>query len=200
MRNPSTLILIVVVLLVGFAGCAGCGTYNSLVGQEEAVEEAWGNIQTAYQRRADLIPNLVNTVRAAGDFEQETLQAVTEARARATSINVSAEDLRDPASLAQFQQAQSQLSGALGRLLVVSENYPQLQATAGFRDLQVQLEGTENRINTARTRYNGVVRSYNTAIRRFPAAMFAGMFGHSRRAPFEADSGAQNAPEVDFDS
>ncbi len=200
MRNPSTLILIVVVLLVGFAGCAGCGTYNSLVGQEEAVEEAWGNIQTAYQRRADLIPNLVNTVRAAGDFEQETLQAVTEARARATSINVSADDLRDPASLAQFQQAQSQLSGALGRLLVVSENYPQLQATAGFRDLQVQLEGTENRINTARTRYNGVVRSYNTAIRRFPAAMFAGMFGHSRRAPFEADSGAQNAPEVDFDS
>ncbi len=200
MRNPSTLILIVVVLLVGFAGCAGCGTYNSLVGQEEAVEEAWGNIQTAYQRRADLIPNLVNTVRAAGDFEQETLQAVTEARARATSINVSADDVRDPASLAQFQQAQSQLSGALGRLLVVSENYPQLQATAGFRDLQVQLEGTENRINTARTRYNGVVRSYNTAIRRFPAAMFAGMFGHSRRAPFEADSGAQNAPEVDFDS
>ncbi len=200
MRNPSTLILIVVVLLVGFAGCAGCGTYNSLVGQEEAVEEAWGNIQTAYQRRADLIPNLVNTVRAAGDFEQETLQAVTEARARATSVNVSADDLRDPASLAQFQQAQSQLSGALGRLLVVSENYPQLQATAGFRDLQVQLEGTENRINTARTRYNGVVRSYNTAIRRFPAAMFAGMFGHSRRAPFEADSGAQNAPEVDFDS
>ncbi len=200
MRNPSTLILIVVVLLVGFAGCAGCGTYNSLVGQEEAVEEAWGNIQTAYQRRADLIPNLVNTVRASGDFEQETLQAVTEARARATSINVSADDVRDPASLAQFQQAQSQLSGALGRLLVVSENYPQLQATAGFRDLQVQLEGTENRINTARTRYNGVVRSYNTAIRRFPAAMFAGMFGHSRRAPFEADSGAQNAPEVDFDS
>ncbi len=200
MRNPSTLILIVVVLLVGFAGCAGCGTYNSLIGQEEAVEEAWGNVQTAYQRRADLIPNLVNTVRAAGDFEQETLQAVTEARARATSINVSADDLRDPASLAQFQQAQSQLSGALGRLLVVSENYPQLQATAGFRDLQVQLEGTENRINTARTRYNGVVRSYNTAIRQFPATMFADMFGHSRRLPFEAESGAQDAPEVDFDS
>ncbi len=200
MRNPSTIILIVVVLLVGFAGCTGCGTYNNLIGQEEAVEEAWGNVQTAYQRRADLIPNLVSTVQAAGDFEQETLQAVTEARARATSINVSADDLRDPASLAQFQQAQSQLSGALGRLLVVSENYPQLQATAGFRDLQVQLEGTENRINTARTRYNGVVRSYNTAIRQFPAAIFAGMFGHSRRSPFEAESGAQNAPEVDFDS
>ena len=120
----------------------------------DRVKEAWANVQTAYQRRADLIPNLVNTVRAAGDFEQETLQAVTEARARATSINVSAEDVRDPEGLAQFQQAQSQLSGALGRLLVVSENYPQLRATEGFRDLQVQLEGTENRINTARTRYN----------------------------------------------
>ena len=199
MRNPSTILLIVVILLLGFAGCTGCGTYNRLIGQEEAVEEAWGNVQTSYQRRADLIPNLVSTVQAAGNFEQETLQAVTEARARATSINLSAEDLRDPASLAQFQQAQSQLSGALGRLLVVSENYPQLQAVAGFRDLQVQLEGTENRINTARTRYNGVVRQYNTAIRQFPAALFAGMFGHSRRAPFEADSGAENAPEVNFE-
>ncbi|MCY3999243.1 MAG: LemA family protein [Bacteroidetes bacterium] len=200
MRNTSTIILIIVVVVLGFAGCASCGTYNNLIGQEEAVEEAWGNVQTAYQRRADLIPNLVNTVQAAGDFEQETLQAVTEARARATSINVSADDLRDPSSLAQFQQAQSQLSGALGRLLVVSENYPQLRATDGFRDLQVQLEGTENRINTARTRYNGVVRQYNTAIRTFPAAMFAGIFGHSRRSPFEAESGAQNAPEVNFDS
>ncbi len=200
MRRTSTLVLLIIVLLVGFAGCAGCGTYNNLIGQEEMVEEAWANVQTAYQRRADLIPNLVNTVRAAGDFEQETLQAVTEARARATSINVSAEDVRDPEGLAQFQQAQSQLSGALGRLLVVSENYPQLRATEGFRDLQVQLEGTENRINTARTRYNGAVRDYNTAIRQFPAAMFAGMFGHSRRSPFEADSDAQSAPEVDFGS
>ncbi len=200
MRNTSTLLIIAVVLLLGFAGCAGCGTYNNLVEKEEAVEEAWGNVQTSYQRRADLIPNLVNTVQAAGDFEQETLRAVTEARARATSINVSADDLRDPEGLAQFQQAQSQLSGALGRLLVVSENYPQLQATAAFRDLQVQLEGTENRINTARTRYNGSVREYNSAIRRFPAAIFAGMFGHSRRSPFEADAAAQNAPEVNFES
>ncbi|MCY4171867.1 MAG: LemA family protein [Bacteroidetes bacterium] len=200
MRNPTNIILIIVFAFLGLVGFTSCGTYNNLIGQEEAVEEAWGNVQTAYQRRADLIPNLVNTVRAAGDFEQETLQAVTEARARATSINVSADDLRDPSSLAQFQQAQSQLSGALGRLLVVSENYPQLQATAGFRDLQVQLEGTENRINTARTRYNGVVREYNTAIRTFPAAMFSGIFGHSRRSPFEAESGAQNAPEVNFDS
>lgn len=200
MRNPSTLILIVLVLLIGFAGCAGCGTYNSLVASEEGVEEAWGNVETAYQRRADLIPNLVNTVQAAGDFEQETLAAVTEARARATSINVSADDLRDSEGLVQFQQAQSQLSGALGRLLVVSENYPQLRATDAFRDLQAQLEGTENRINTARTRYNSAVRDYNTEIRSFPAAIFAGMFGHSRRASFEAAEGADAAPVVNFDS
>ena len=200
MRSPSTLILIVLVLLIGFAGCAGCGTYNSLVASEEGVEEAWGNVETAYQRRADLIPNLVNTVQAAGDFEQETLAAVTEARARATSINVSADDLRDSEGLVRFQQAQSQLSGALGRLLVVSENYPQLRATDAFRDLQAQLEGTENRINTARTRYNGAVRDYNTEIRSFPAAIFAGMFGHSRRTSFEAAEGADAAPVVNFDS
>ncbi len=200
MRSPGTLILIVLVLVIGFAGCAGCSTYNSLVASEEGVEEAWGNVETAYQRRADLIPNLVNTVQAAGDFEQETLAAVTEARARATSINVSAEDLRDPAGLAQFQQAQSQLSGALGRLLVVSENYPQLRATEAFRDLQAQLEGTENRINTARTRYNSAVRDYNTEIRSFPAALFTGIFGHSRRAPFEAAEGAEAAPVVDFNN
>ena len=200
MRSPSTLILIVLLFLLGFAGCVGCSTYNSLIVSEEGVEEAWGNVETAYQRRADLIPNLVNTVQAAGDFEQETLTAVTEARARATSMNVSADDLSDPATLAQFQQAQSQLTGALGRLLVVSENYPQLQATEAFRDLQAQLEGTENRINTARTRYNSSVRSYNTGIRSFPAALFAGMFGHSRRTPFEASEGAETAPVVDFDN
>lgn len=200
MRSKGGLIIVALVLLVGFAGCAGCGTYNSLVADEERVDEAWANVETAYQRRADLIPNLVSTVQAAGDFEQETLQAVTEARARATSINVSADDLADPAALERFQAAQGQLSGALGRLLVVSENYPQLRATEAFRDLQAQLEGTENRINVARTRYNDSVRGYNTAIRSFPAVMFAGMFGHSRRSPFEAESGAEQAPTVDFGS
>ena len=200
MRSKGGLIIVALVLLVGFAGCAGCGTYNSLVADEERVDEAWANVETAYQRRADLIPNLVSTVQAAGDFEQETLQAVTEARARATSINVSADDLADPAALERFQAAQGQLSGALGRLLVVSENYPQLRATEAFRDLQAQLEGTENRINVARTRYNDSVRGYNTAIRSFPAVMFAGMFGHSRRSPFEAESGAGQAPTVDFGS
>ena len=200
MRSKGAIGLLVVVLLLGFAGCAGCGTYNSLVAEEENVNEAWANVETTYQRRADLIPNLVNTVKGAANFEQETLTSVTNARARATSINLSAEDLSDPAKLEQFQQAQAELGGALGRLLVVAENYPQLQATEAFRDLQVQLEGTENRINVARTRYNEAVRIYNTKIRSFPAAIFAGIFGHSRRPPFEADPGAEQAPTVDFSS
>jgi len=200
MRSKGTIGLIVVLLLVGFAGCAGCSTYNSLVAEEENVNASWADVQSAYQRRADLIPNLVNTVKGAANFEQETLSAVTNARARATSINLSADDLSDPAKLQQFQEAQAGLGGALGRLLVVAENYPQLQATEGFRDLQVQLEGTENRINVARTRYNDAVRIYNTKIRSFPAAIFAGLFGHSRRPPFEADPGAEQAPTVDFSS
>ena len=192
--------MLVVLLLVGFAGCAGCGAYNSLVAEEENVNAAWGNVETTYQRRADLIPNLVSTVKGAAEFEQETLNAVTNARARATSINLSAEDLSDPARLQQFQEAQAGLGGALGRLLVVAENYPQLRATEAFRDLQAQLEGTENRINVARTRYNEAVRTYNTKVRKFPAALFAGLFGHSPRPAFEADPGAEQAPTVDFSS
>lgn len=190
----------IVLVLCLFGGCMGCSTYNSLIGQQEGVNEAWGNVETAYQRRADLIPNLVSTVQAAGDFEQETLAMVTEARARATGVTLSADDLSDPERLSAFQAAQSQLGGALGRLLVVSENYPQLRATEAFRDLQAQLEGTENRINTARTRYNEAVRRYNTAIRSMPAALFAGMFGHAPRAAFEAEQGAETAPRVDFSS
>lgn len=200
MRNRRVLVLLAILLLVAFAGCAGCGTYNTLIASEEAVEAAWGNVETSYQRRADLIPNLVSTVQGAADFEQETLDAVTSARARATSINLSGDDLSDPAQLAQFQEAQAQLGGALGRLLLVSENYPQLRATEAFRDLQVQIEGTENRINVARTRYNDVVRIYNTKIRSFPAALFAGFFGHERRPPFEAQKGADQAPMVEFNS
>jgi LemA protein len=188
----------VILLLVAFAGCAGCNTYNSLISQDERVERVWGDVQTQYQRRADLIPNLVNTVKGAANFEQETLESVTNARARATSINISAEDLDDPAKLQQFQEAQSQLSGALSRLLAVAENYPQLQATQAFRDLQVQLEGTENRITVARRDYNGAVQDYNTAVRRFPTNLIAGLFGFSRRTPFEADAGAERAPTVAF--
>ena len=197
MRSKGALTLLIVLLLVGFAGCAGCGTYNRLVAEEEAVNTAWANVETAYQRRADLIPNLVNTVRGAADFERETLEAVTEARARATSINIEPGELT-PERIAAFQAAQQQLSGALGRLLAVAENYPQLRATEAFRDLQVQLEGTENRINLARTRYNEAVREYNQAVRQFPSNLIASMTGFRVRAPFEADPGAEQAPTVDF--
>jgi LemA protein len=198
MRSTGTIIVVVIVLLVGFAGCAGCNSYNSLVAQDEQVEQAWADVQTQYQRRTDLIPNLVNTVRGAADFEQETLQSVVEARARATSVNIDAEDLDDPERIRQFQEAQDELTGALGRLLVVAENYPQLRATEAFRDLQAQLEGTENRINTARRDYNAAVAQYNTQVRRFPTALIAGIAGFDRRTPFEAEAGAEEAPEVVF--
>jgi len=200
MRSKGAIALLIVVLLVGFAGCAGCGTYNNLVSAEERVETAWADVETQYQRRADLIPNLVNTVQGAADFEQETLQSVTEARARATSINLDVSDLNDPQRLQQFQQAQSQLSSALGRLLAVSENYPELRATEAFRDLQAQLEGTENRINVARRDYNEAVRQYNTTVRQFPTVVVASLAGFDRRTPFEAEAGAEEAPEIDFSS
>ncbi len=198
MRSTGTIVLIIVVLLVGFAGCAGCNSYNSLVSQDERVEQAWADVQTQYQRRMDLIPNLVNTVRGAADFEQETLESVVQARARATAINVDASDLDDPEAIRQFQDAQNELSSALGRLLMVTENYPQLRATDAFRDLQVQLEGTENRINTARRDYNAAVATYNPHVRRFPTALIAGIAGFDRRTPFEASEGVQEAPEVQF--
>ena len=200
MRSKGTIVLIVVILLVVFAGCAGCSTYNNLVGSEERVEQSWADVETQYQRRADLIPNLVNTVKGAADFEQETLESVTAARARATSINVTAEDLDDPEKIRAFQEAQNELSRSLGRLLAVSENYPQLRATEAFRDLQAQLEGTENRINTARRDYNAAVQSHNVTVRRFPANIWAGIFGFERRTPFEAQEGAEEAPTVDFSS
>jgi LemA protein len=198
MRSKGTIALLIVVLLVAFAGCAGCGSYNTLVSMDEGVENAWGNVQTQYQRRADLIPNLVNTVKGAAEFEQGTLESVTNARARATQINLSVEDLNDPAKLREFQEAQSELGRALGRLLAVSENYPQLRATEAFRDLQVQLEGTENRINTARHDFNNAVQDYNTSVRQFPTNVIAGVFGFSRKSPFEAEEGAQDAPTVQF--
>ena len=198
MRSTGAIVVLVLVLLVGFAGCAGCGTDNSLVQKDTAVQEAWANVETAYQRRADLVPNLVSTVQGAADFERSTLEEVTSARARATSINLSADDLDDPEAVQQFLAAQQQLSGALGRLLAVSENYPQLQATQAFRDLQVQLEGTENRINVARTRYNETVRDYNTSVRSFPANVVAGLFGFEQKTPFQAEEGAEQAPDVEF--
>ena len=184
----------VVVLLVFY----GISVNNNLVEREEGVESAWAQVENQYQRRADLIPNLVNTVQGAANFEQETLTSVIEARSQATSVNISAADLNDPAKLQQFQQAQAQLSGALSRLLVTVERYPELKANNNFRDLQSQLEGTENRISTERKRFNDTAQAYNTSIRKFPTSFFAGLGGFERKAYFEADQGAEQAPTVDF--
>ncbi len=195
MRSLTVGIVLVVIALILFM--AGCNSYNSFVDQEEEVENAWSKVQSAYQRRADLIPNLVNTVKGAAQFEQQTLEAVVNARARATSINIDPANVT-PEKLKEFQQAQSELSQSLGRLLVVAENYPQLKATQAFIELQAQLEGTENRIKVERDRYNDVVTAYNKSVRRFPGSLFAGMFGFSQKAQFEAEQSAQKAPEVKF--
>jgi LemA protein len=199
MRSKGTIILVILVVLLGLGGCGAANSYNTLVQSDEQVSTAWSNLQAQYQRRADLIPNLVETVQGAADFEKETLQAVTEARAKATSIQVSAEDLNNPQKLQQFQQAQSALGQSLGRLLAVSENYPQLQATQAFSDLQAQLEGTENRITVARRDYNQAVQQYNTKVRSFPTVLFAGVMGFPPRTAFEAEAGAEQAPDVNFD-
>lgn len=200
MRSTGAIVLLILVLLIGFTGCYTISTRNSLVNQEEAVANAWSNVETTYQRRADLIPNLVATVQGAADFESETLQNVTEARSRAVEVSLSSEDLANPDAVQNFMDAQSSLGAATGALInAVREDYPELGATEAFRDLQVQLEGTENRINVARRDYNGVVQTYNSKVRRFPANIVAGMFGFDRRTPFEADAGAEDAPEVSFD-
>jgi LemA protein len=193
-RNLTLIIIIAAIVLLG--GC-GCGQYNTLVQQDEVVKNAWNNVQSDYQRRADLIPNLVNTVKGEANFEQTTLTRVIEARASATQMRVNPEDLT-PEKLQQFQQAQGQLSQALGRLLMVSEQYPTLRANDAFRGLQAQLEGTENRIKVARNDYNGAVQGYNVQVRKFPANVFAGMMGFKPRAGFAADAGADRAPQVQF--
>jgi len=184
------ILLAVSVLLGGWA----ISLQRGLVERQERVQEAWGFVQSQYERRADLIPNLVATVRGAADFEQETLQAVVDARARATSMQLSADALNDPQAMENFQAAQGQLTGALSRLLVTVERYPELQANQNFRDLQVQLEGTENRIATERNRYNTAVREYNTSIRLFPGSLLAGMMGFDAVPYFEATAGAERAP------
>ena len=173
-------------------------TYNSLVGQDEVVTTAWGNVQTQYQRRSDLIPNLVSVVKGYAKHEKETLDAVVSARARATQITVSADGLT-PEKLQQYQQAQGQLSTALGKLLAVSESYPNLKANENFSELQAQLEGTENRISESRTRYNKAVQGYNISVRKFPGNIVAKMFGFAPKAKFEAAENAQNAPTVNFE-
>ena len=185
--------------VIAFIVIYAVGLNNSLIEKEEEVNQSWAQVENQYQRRADLIPNLVSTVRGAANFEQETITQVIEARSRATSVNLEAGDLNNPEALQQFDQAQQQLSGALSRLLVTVERYPELTATQNFRDLQTQLEGTENRISTERMRFNRAAQEYNTSIRRFPASAIAGIFGHEQKAYFEAVDGAEQAPEVSFD-
>lgn len=191
----KTIVIVGILILIGFYGVS---VNNSLVEQQESVNQAWAQVENQYQRRSDLIPNLVNTVKGAADFEQETLTQVIEARSKATSVQISADDLDNPQALQQFQQAQNQLSGALSRLMVTVEKYPELRANQNFLDLQTQLEGTENRITTERQRYNETVQRYNTSIQRFPTNMMAGLLGFEERAYFEAEEGAEEVPEVNF--
>lgn len=173
-------------------------SYNTLVSGDEGVKKAWADVEASYQRRADLIGNLVETVKGEAKFEKETLTAVIEARAKATSIQLKTDDLT-PENIAKFQQAQSQLSGALSRLLVVAEQYPNLKATQAFENLMNELERTENRINIARRDYNAAVQDYNTHVRSFPSNLIAKMFGFKTHEPFKADPGSEKAPKVNFD-
>ena len=186
-------------LLVAMLALSGCG-YNDFQRLDEQSKAAWSEVLNQYQRRADLIPNIVNTVKGEASFEQETLTKVIEARAKATSIQVSPETLNDPASFARFQQAQGELSSALSRLMAVSERYPTLQANQGFRDLRVQLEGTENRITVARNRYIQSIQEYNVLARSFPSNLTAMVFGYSTKPSFAVANEAQIAspPTVDF--
>lgn len=188
-------------LIVGIGGCWGVGMYNGLVDAEQTVIAQWAQVENTYQRRADLIPNLVRTVRGSADFERGTLEAVVEARARVGQMNVTPEVLENPGAFQQFEQAQETLSSALSRLLVVVERYPEIRSTQAFQDLMVQLEGTENRIAVERRRYNEVARDFNSRIKRFPANLVISLLGwpFEEKAYFEAEQGAEQAPEVEFD-
>lgn len=189
------LIIGAVILVILFIG--GCSSYNGMVEKEMTVEKAWANVENQYQRRADLIPNLVNTVKGYASHESTTLQNVIDARAKATSITIDADNLNEE-TLAKYQQAQGELSAALKSLLAVSEAYPDLKANTNFLDLQTQLEGTENRISTERKRYTEAVKEYNTKIKKFPGNIFAGLFGFDAKPQFKAEEGAEKAPEVKF--
>jgi len=178
---------------------AGCGSYNRLVGLSQEVDKQWAQVQNVYQRRADLVPNLVNTVAGAANFEKSTLTEITNARASVGQVKINPGTApSDPQKLAEFEQAQSKLSGALSRLLVVVERYPELRANANFRDLQAQLEGTENRIAVERQKFNEVTQSYNTAVKSMPAALYAGAMGFHPKPYFQATAGAERPPAVNF--
>lgn len=195
--NKKTIvwIAVAVVLLGSFVWVKN--TYNNLVTSDENTQSAWSQVENVYQRRADLIPNLVSTVKGYAAHESETLESVVAARSKATQVTIDPTSLNSE-DIARFNEAQGELSNALGRLLMIQENYPDLKANQNFRDLQAQLEGTENRIATERMKFNQTVQDYNTKIRRFPTNIFASMFGFEKKGYFEANSGAENAPKVEF--
>ena len=193
MKKSIIIIIAVVAVIIIWA----VSMYNGLVTMDESVNSQWANVETQYQRRADLIPNLVNTVKGYASHEKETLEGVVEARSKATQMQVNANDLT-PEKLAEYQKAQGAVTSALGKLLAITENYPDLKANQNFLELQAQLEGTENRINVARTNFNNAAQAYNTAIRRFPKSLFASMFGFDKHAYFEAAEGTETAPTVSF--
>lgn len=194
MKKNILTLLLAVLAMMSLNSC----DYNTIVDKEQVVEQSWAEVQNQYQRRADLIPNLVNTVKGYATHESSTLEKVTQARAAATSINISASELNEE-TLAKFQQAQGELSQALKSLLAVTEAYPDLKANENFRDLQVQLEGTENRVTVARGRYTEAVKDYNAKIKKFPTVIYAGWFGFEKKPQFQAEAGAERAPEVNFD-
>ena len=195
--KKTWIVLAVIAVFVFAVYSSISGSYNSMVVAQEGVSSQWSQVENVYQRRSDLIPNLVNTVKGYADFEKETLTQVIEARAKATAVNINPDKL-DAQSLQNFQNAQSGLSSALSKLMVVVEKYPDLKANQGFLDLQAQLEGTENRITVERMKFNESAQGYNTLIRKFPKNIFAGMFGFEKKAYFEAEKGAEKAPEVKF--
>ncbi|WP_343305530.1 LemA family protein [Chitinophaga niabensis] len=188
------IIVVIVLVLLGFFGCS---KYNGLVAKDETVQKAWGNVETQYQRRADLIDNLVNTVKGSAKFEQETLTKVIEARSKASSVQINANDLT-PEKVQQFQAAQGELTGALSRLLVTVEKYPELRTTEQFQTLMAQIEGTENRISVSRNDFNGAVNEFNSSVRTFPNNIIAGLGGFKAKGYFQADKGAEKAPKVQF--
>lgn len=201
MKKGIIIVLVVIVLIIAFIMAKGVGAYNKIIAAEETVKAQWAQVENTYQRRYDLVPNLVATVQGEADFEKSTLSAVVDARSKMGGVvKIDADKLGDEATMKRFEESQATLGGALQRLMMVTENYPELKSNQSFQDLRVQLEGAENRIAAERRRYNEAVRDYNTYIRQFPANIIAGVAGASPKVPFESVSGASTAPTVKFNT
>jgi LemA protein len=197
MNNSKNLLVLLFLAFLMVGGCSMCGSYNNAVGKDEGVKKAWSQVENQYQRRADLIPNLVETVKGYANFEKSTLEAVMQARASATQVKIDASNLT-PENIQRFEQAQQGVTGSLGRLMAVAENYPDLKANASFMDLQKQLEGTENRVSVERKNFNEAVNDFNAYIRRFPTNLLTGIFGFGPKGYFQSVTGADKAPSVKF--